>query len=557
MAARTRLFRVSSGRRISAGVFSALKRALLCAASCSVLCSATDLEHRIDALLESRAPVESNGAGGRGAVRAQASVPARGGHVGINVIQLSTGKTLYHRNEDQLFLPASNMKLFTSALALLRLGPDYRFTTRLRLETPDDSTAAGDPKRGGELIPGGDLILIGGGDPSVSGRVFPYDKDSGAGPGLRAIEDLADQAVKAGLTRVNGDVVGDDRLYPWAPYAPNWTQDDTLREFGAPVSALTVNENTMTLLIRPGSHAGDMAELALDPAIEYYAIDNRLVTVGARAGNPRASNQSPEPAIRISRSPGSRQIEVWGSIPAGRERIAETLTIDDPALYAACALYDALTRRGVAISGRPVARHRTVFEDQEPSSGRDLASRTSPPLLQLLQVMDKVSQNLFAELMLRETGRVTRHRGTREAGVEELSALIGEIGGGKDDARLDDGSGLSRNALVTPRLFTRLLAHMNASKYRDEWLSLLPIGGEDGTLRRRFAESKAAKGSGPADPSGIRAKTGSLARALALSGYAESKTQGRLAFSILVNDFAAPQSEVRAWIDKIALALLE
>lgn len=472
--------------------------------------------------------MESSGAAGRGFV---------GGHIGIHVVQLSTGKTLYHRNEDQLFLPASNMKLFTSALALLRLGPDYRFTTQLRLEAP------------------GDVTLIGGGDPSMSGRVFPYDKDSAAGPGLQAIEDFADQAVKTGLTRVVGDVIGDDRLYPWAPYAPSWTQDDALREFGAPVSALTLNENTTTLLIRPGARAGDAAELSLDPAIEYYAIDNRLVTVESKS----------DPRIRFSRMPGSRQLEVWGSIPAGREThretIRETIAIDDPALYAACALYDALTRRGVAISGRPVARHRAAFDDDEPVNGTELASRTSPPLLQLLQVMDKESQNLFAELMLREAGRVTRHSGTREAGLEELGALIAEIGGAKDDARLDDGSGLSRNALVTPRLLTRLLAHMNGSKYRDEWLSLLPTGGEDGSLRRRFADAKdgkgAAKGSVTADPSGIRAKTGSLARALALSGYAESRTQGRLAFSILVNDFAAPQSEVHAWIDKIAMALLE
>ena len=487
--------------------------------------------------------------------------------MGIHVVQLSSGRILYRRNEDRLFLPASNMKLFTSALALLRLGPDYRFTTQLKLETP------------GDFAPGGDLTLVGSGDPSMSGRVFPYDKDSAAGPGLRAVEDLVDRAVKGGLRRIDGDVVGDDRLYPWAPYAPSWTQDDALGESGAPVSALTLNENIITLLIRPGARAGDAAGLSLDPAIEYYAIDNRLVTVEYRTGNPRAGNpgrsanpdraantdssrnQDPVPRVRISRLPGSRQMEVWGSVPAGREAIYQTIAIDDPALFAACALYDALTRRGVAISGRPVARHRAVFEDQEPVSGAELASRTSPPLLQLLQVTDKVSQNLFAELMLRETGRVTRHSGTREAGLEELSAFVAEIGGGKDDARFDDGSGLSRNALVTPRLFTRLLAHMNSSKYRDEWLSLLPIGGEDGTLRRRFAEAKdgkgAAKGSVAPDPSGIRAKTGSLARALTLSGYAESKTQGRLAFSILVNDFAAPQSEVRAWIDKIAMALLE
>jgi len=420
------------------------------------------------------------------------------------------------------------MKLFTSALALLRLGPDYKFTTELRLEP----------------LPRGDLVLTGSGDPSMSGRLFPYDKDAAAGPAFQSVENLADQAVRAGLTRVDGDVVGDDRLYPWAPYGPSWTQDDTLRDFGAPVGALTVNENTITFLIRPGARVGDGAVLSLDPAIEYYAIDNRIVTVEGKA----------EPRIRMSRLPGSRQLELWGSVPAGREAFHETIPIDDPALFAACALYDALTRRGVAISGRPVARHRGVFDDDEPASGAVLASRISPPLVQLLQVMDKVSQNLFAELMLREVGRVTRHTGTREAGIEELSALIAEIGGAKDDARIEDGSGLSRNTLVTPRLITRLLAHMSGSKYRDEWLSLLPIGGEDGSLQRRFADSKGNVG---VDARGIRAKTGSLARALALSGYAESKTQGRLAFSILVNDFAAPQSEVRAWIDKIAMALLE
>jgi D-alanyl-D-alanine carboxypeptidase/D-alanyl-D-alanine-endopeptidase (penicillin-binding protein 4) len=135
-----------------------------------------------------------------------------------------------------------------------------------------------------------------------------------------------------------------------------------------------------------------------------------------------------------------------------------------------------------------------------------------------------------------------------------LGALIAEIGGAKDEARLDDGSGLSRNALATPRLFTRLLSYMNGGKYADNWLSLLPIGGEDGTLQHRFADSKA---SAKVDARGIRAKTGSLARALALSGYAESKTYGRLAFSIVVNDFAAPPSEVRAWIDKIGVSLIE
>ena len=449
-----------------------------------------------------------------------ASASALRASTGIHVVELSTGKTLYHLNENRLFLPASNMKLFTSALTLSRLGPDRRFTTQVLLDSF------------------GDLVLVGSGDPSLCGRAFPYRKGPAPDPGLKPIEDLADQVVASGITRISGDVAGDDRLYPWSPYAPSWTEDDVLRDYGAPVSALTVNENFVSITLRSGDRQGETPNLSLDPPLEYYAIDQRVTTV-ARGG---------ESKIRMARQPGSRQLLIWGSLPAGRA-ITETVAIDDPALYAACALYDALTRRGVTIAGRPAAWHRSASDDYTPPDGKVVASRTSPPLVDLLQVMNKVSQNLFAELMLREAGRVMRHMGTREAGLEELAALLAEIGAAKDDSRLEDGSGLSRNALVTPRLMTKLLAVMNQSRYHEEWFSLLPVAGEDGTLEHRLCCVS--------EGVGIHAKTGSLSRALALSGYADSKTHGRLAFSILVNDFAAPSSEVRTWIDKIASALLE
>jgi D-alanyl-D-alanine carboxypeptidase/D-alanyl-D-alanine-endopeptidase (penicillin-binding protein 4) len=251
----------------------------------------------------------------------------------------------------------------------------------------------------------------------------------------------------------------------------------------------------------------------------------------------------------MSRASGSRQLQLWGSIPAEYGGFVEETPIDDPALYAACALYDALTRRGVTITGRAAVRHRAVTDDYAPPEGTMLASRSSPPLEQLLQMMDKVSQNLYAELLLREVGRVTRHTGTRDAGLEEMTTLLAETGAIPGEARFDDGSGLSRNTVVTPHLITRLLTYLHASKYRDTWMSLLPVAGEDGTLRRRMCCM--------AEPVRIRAKTGSLSRALALSGYADAKSGSRLAFSILVNDFAVPQSEVRVWIDKIATILLE
>jgi len=474
-------------------------------------CRAAELDRKLDALIE-------------------AGVPAGMGFAGVQVVELTGGKTLYRHNESQLFLPASNMKLLTSGLALSRLGADYRYTTRVVRETS------------------GDVVIVASGDPTLSGRSFPYQKDSPMGPPLGIIEDLADQAVAHGLREVNGDVVGDDRLYPWVPYPPSWTQDDETEDFGAPVSALTITESFLTLTAKPGSHPGDLASLSIVPDLEYYAIDNRILTV----------TRGQEGKIHMQRLPGSRQILLWGSIPAGAAGLSISTAIDDPALYAADAFYDALTRRGVIIRGRPLARHRTPSEVIA-SSGAEatssaipedvIGSHTSPPLRDLLQTMNKVSQNLYAELILREVGRVARQAGTREAGLAELGTYVGEIGGAAKDLHAEDGSGLSRNTLVTPRILTKVLTHMYDSPDRDLFISLLPVGGEDGTLSTRLCCVSEGRG--------VRAKTGSLARALALSGYADSKTYGRVAFSILVNDFGARPSEVRQWIDKIATALLD
>jgi len=178
----------------------------------SAVCAAADLEQRLDAL--------------------SAESPAIG-FAGIHVVEASTGKTLYSKNADRLFLPASNLKILTSALALERLRPDYRFTTRVVRESS------------------GDIVLVGSGDPSLSGRAFPYDKDQRAAPPLQAIEQLADAIAARSVQRIDGDIIGDDRLFPWDPYPPSWTEDDTLHEYGAPVSALTVNDNTVAISISP------------------------------------------------------------------------------------------------------------------------------------------------------------------------------------------------------------------------------------------------------------------------------------------------------------------
>jgi D-alanyl-D-alanine carboxypeptidase/D-alanyl-D-alanine-endopeptidase (penicillin-binding protein 4) len=199
--------------------------------------------------------------------------------------------------------------------------------------------------------------------------------------------------------------------------------------------------------------------------------------------------------------------------------------------------------------GHPVARHRSSDTPYTVPEGTILATRSSPPAAQLIQMADKVSENLHAELLLRETGRVENKSGTTEAGLAALQSFFSQIGGTPGDARIDDGSGLGRNTLVTPKLVTRLLTFMYDSNQRDTWIAMLPIGGVDGTLAGRLCCAS--------ETHSIRAKTGTLNRAIALSGYAESRARGWLAFSILVNDFGASEAEVREWIDRIASALVD
>ncbi len=446
---------------------------------------------------------------------------------GIQALDLQRNEILFEHNPHQFFLPASNTKLFTTALALVRLGPDYRFHTRVVAENAPDSE--------GRIR--GDVHLAGGGDPTLSNRAYPYVKGPKTGDPLEPIDELARQVIAGGVRRIEGDIVGDDTAYVWEPYPDGWALDDALWEYGAPVSALTVNDNVVGLRLR-GEREGEPPSITLSPPLDYYVIDNRVRV--ARQGG----------VVRLERLPGSRFLRLWGALAPGQTEDF-SLAIQDPALYAAQAFADALRRRGVVITGRATARHRFAnygYAAQSREEGVVLARRVSPPLVEILKVIDKVSQNLHAELVLREVGRVCRNHGSREAGLEELSAFLSEVGIPRTEYRFLDGSGLSRQNLVTPAAIVRLLAYMHRSPHRDAWVALLPIGAEDGTLSGRFIGAPGA--------ARIRAKTGTLARASALAGYAES-SHGPVAFAVLANNYLAPASEIRSLIDKIVLLLAE
>src|ERR1700690_2908193 len=338
------------------------------------------------------------------------------GFWGIEVVSLDSGKIVYSQNADKLFTPASNTKLFTTAAALALIGPDY--TSRTTVET------SGNLDKYGRLI--GDLVFVGRGDPNLSGRELPYNLHTArnAHP-IQVLEQLADALVQKGVKYVDGNIIADDSYFAFERYGEGWSQDDLVLADGAPVSALTINDNVVFVNILPADRAGGGAFVSITPFADYYRIDNRIITTPAGTGR----------KIFINREPGATVLTLWGNMPLGDAGANEALAIEDPAEFAATLFRQLLETRGVAVYGLQRTRHTELASLSTltitaiaPSRGGDepsralqtqplvLASYQSKPLIEDVRVINKVSQNLHAEILLRLLGREKGTAGTVEGG---------------------------------------------------------------------------------------------------------------------------------------------
>ncbi len=425
---------------------------------------------------------------------------------GIEVADASSGEPIYRSNDDKFFVPASNTKLFSTSMTLVRLG------SRMRIQTTVHAIQPADP----DGLLSCDLVLKGGGDPSLR---------------TADVESLADQIFERGIRRINGSVIGDDTAFVWEPYNPGWSIDDAVEGYGAPISALTLNDNSITMHVTPVS-------VSFEPPVPLLAVENQIQL------DPALHER-----IHYDRLPGSNVIRLWGAMHETTADPRIDLGVDDPARYAAVALVDALQRRGIQVTGRAEVRHRLPGEKLElPAPAIVLATHDSLPLLEDLRVTDKVSQNLHAETYLRLVALQRSGQGSRAAGIAELHAFLDKVGIDQKQYTFQDASGLSRLDLVTPHAIVALLVYMAKSAYNEDFTTMLPIGGIDGTLERRM-KTKLLKGK-------IMAKTGSLSHVTALSGYAERKGGKRYAFSILVNNYNGPAADIRDVIDKICNELV-
>jgi len=457
-----------------------------------------------------------------------AAPPVSKGDWGLLIIDAQTGETLFESDADKYFVPASNMKLFTTALALAKLGPEYRFQTTL--ETHGTLSADG--------VLSADLYLVGRGDPNLSNRKFPYDlKEEFDGQPEKVLAELADALVAKGVKKIAGDVVGDDSYFPREPYPSGWEIDDMVLEYGAAVSAIVVDDNTVALTLIPGERTGDAVQTSVVPGTPDFIVVNNVVT----------SAPEVKSDLTLTREPHSKIVVIRGTLPAHSTPRKLVLAMHDPAEHAATLLARLLAERGVTVDGAPRAVHLPEAASATPRAV--LAEHSSVLLGDSVKLVNKISQNLHTEMLLRAAARKNGIWNTPEDLMKFPLDFYTAAGIPPGDVIQTDGSGLSRHDLVTPRAIVALLKYAQDQPWFAPFYASLPVAGVDGTLEPLMKSTVAA--------GRIRAKTGSVEHVRTRSGYAETLSGRRLIFSFLSNNQGGKNHEALDALDGLCVAMIE
>jgi D-alanyl-D-alanine carboxypeptidase/D-alanyl-D-alanine-endopeptidase (penicillin-binding protein 4) len=432
---------------------------------------------------------------------------------GIQVLDPATSEVLVEVNPDKTFLPASVLKVVTTSTALERLGPDFKYRTGVYTN--------------GAVEPDGtvkeDLILVGRGDPNLMdpyGELFEKP----------ALLELAEKLKDLGIRKVEGKVIGDDSYFDSNSYGMGWTSKDLKSLYGAPINALSINNNVVWVQARPTKYNRPVS-IELEPRTSYFHIRNLGITGSRRSRR----------TLYVRLNPGTNTLVVSGVLPSTQTH-SQYVVLGKPAEATATLFKEELQRNQIAVLGRVCATHNGDFPQEVKQGWRLLAEHQSPPLIRALEIINKRSQNLHAEMLLRTLGAEFKGEGSNEAGLQVVKEFLVETGIDSGKIKLNDGCGLSRDNLITPRFQTSLLQFLSTRPYFSLFLNTLAVSGTDGTLRNRLSATE-VRGS-------IHAKTGTLNGVAALSGYLTTRSGRNLVFSIFANHVNA-MARAKRTIDEI------
>lgn len=443
---------------------------------------------------------------------------------GVLVRSLKTGDTLFALNPRTLLMPASNMKVVTMAAAAQTLGWDRTFNTTVM--------ATGPVERG---VLEGDLVVVGSGDPSLGGRPTTT--------GAAIFETWASELQAKGISTIHGRIIGDDRAFEPQGLGAGWAWDFLDANYATPTGGLNFNENLVQVTIKPGPAEGDFASVESKPGGHGLVIENVA----------RTSAATSEVTISLDRALGTAVLRVSGLLPVGHAPVVRSVSVESPTQLFVGALRQSLSSSGIAVSGDAMDV-RALEEPPVLSHAVPLITYTSPSLAQIGRLTLKVSQNLYADTLLRLMGcpgpQESRSMCTTRAGIRTVQQVLSGWGLAPDRYVMVDGSGLSRYNYLTADVLVIILTRINADeRLRTAFLDALPIAGVDGTISSRMRDTKAQ--------GNARAKTGSISNARALSGFVTSADGEPLVFSMIVNNFNVPQGEADRVIDRAVVRLAE
>lgn len=441
--------------------------------------------------------------------------------IGVSIVSMETGETVFKKNDTRNFNPASTQKLMTSAAALEYLGKDFRFTTKVYLD--------GTLQPNGEFI--GNIIVRGAGDPSISNSFYENP--------LEIFDNWAKVLDSIGLKSIRGNIIGDDSYFEGDYYPPGWMWDDMIYPFSAQVNGLSIFDNKIDLNIEPGDSIGASAKIKIFPENNYVSFINKLRTI----------QDSEFETIYPQKEPKTNIVELIGGIKLNSKKKGPksiSVTIDNPTLFFLNLFKSSLDKKNIKFRGALVDiddwNQKITYADKTP-----VCELLSPPLYELLKEVNKKSNNLWAESIFKTIAKENTGHGSFSFGADQIMKFASKIGISSERIAVVDGSGLSRLDLTTPAFQTTLLSYVYRSANKNEFINSLAKPGEDGTLKNRMKKSRAE--------TSVNAKTGSMNAVCALTGYVKTKDNETLAFSIMVTNFTSQLSSITNLQDLICMRL--